>query len=194
MGTHSTSVRTRPRSTAKMQRQRCIYFSFAARNAMQDSENELFYLPTVPERDPEVETEFQGGEVGSGATGDGGTADSAQKQKQKQKAASAAAASKAKRKSSGAKGKSKGKVCCCRLLHLLLVLLSLLLSATSCTTACVDYLFSCGSFSGVLCIAGNWWQTIENAVDKSKTRARPQGARSTGCSSGGSCTAWRLNG
>eukprot|EP01043_Picozoa_sp_COSAG02_P061952 COSAG02_NODE_8431_length_2571_cov_7.682022_1_plen_147_part_10 len=100
---------------------------------MQDSENELFYLPTVPERDPEVDTDFEGGDVGSGATGEGGTAGASQKQKQKHRAASAAAASKAKRKSSGAKGKSKGKVCHCYLVHLPLVPLPLLLSVTSCT-------------------------------------------------------------
>ena len=163
------------------------YFSFASRNATQDSENELFYLPTVPERDPEVETEFEGGDVGSGAISDGVTPGSAQQQKQKQKhkASSATAASKAKRKSSGAKGKSKGKVCRCRFHHLLLMLQSLLLTATSCTKDSLDNM----SVRNVLRVrynAGKWWQTIENAVDKSKTRARPQGARSTGRSSGGS--------
>jgi len=66
----------------------------------------------VPERDPEVETEFEGRDGGPGEMDDGGTAGSAQQQKQKQKAASAAAASKAKRKSSSAQGKPKGgKVC-----------------------------------------------------------------------------------
>ena len=129
---------------------------------MQDSENELFYLPTVPERDPEVETEFEGGDVGSGAIGDGVTAGSAQQQtqKQKHKTASAAAASKAKRKSSGAKGKSKGKVCRCCLSHLLLMLLT----ATSCRKTSLDYM-SMRIFLRVLCIAGKWWQTIQNAVD-----------------------------
>ena len=69
-----------------------------------DSENELFYLPTVPERDPEVEsTEYEGGEQAGGASG--GSPASAQKQK------SAAAAPKRKT-GGGAKGKggkSKGK-------------------------------------------------------------------------------------
>ena len=77
---------------------------------MQDSENELFYLPTVPERDPEVEAEFQGGEDGAAAANDGTSArGSNQKQNQKQRAA----ASKPKRKGSGGRGKGKSKVCFC---------------------------------------------------------------------------------
>ena len=81
--------------------------------AIQDSENELFYLPTVPERDPEVETEFEGGDVAASVTGDGETDGSAQRQKQKQKPKAGSAASKTKRKSTGAKGKPKGKVRSC---------------------------------------------------------------------------------
>jgi len=33
-----------------------------------DSENELFYLPTVPERDPEADADFEGGGASGGAT------------------------------------------------------------------------------------------------------------------------------